>query len=71
MKKRIFIRKEGSVYVYRLNSGDTEYYADSTNWKIYKLREKLLEYGVDEDELNELLELKYQEAKEDFEMEDV
>lgn len=73
MKRRIFLRKEGTGartrYFYRYEGENKVWKTDPTNWKMYKLRESLLDNGVDEEELNELLELKYQEGYTEAEVE--
>lgn len=69
MKKRIFLRKEGKNYIYKYDGEDKEWKADPTTWKVYKLKESLLESGAGENELTELLELKYEEGFTEAEVE--
>lgn len=61
MRKREFVKKEGSgpnAMVYFKYEGDDKVRkVDSVNWKMYKLRESILDAGVDEDDLDELIAL--------------
>ena len=60
--KKIFLRKEDSYFVYKHLGSDIEYYATPNEWKVYKLKESLIDAGADEDELAEILRLSYEQG---------
>lgn len=69
MRRRLFVNKEGTgVYTkifYTYEGYNKILKCDVTDWKMYKLWESLIDSGADERKLNELLEMKYEEAYEE------